>query len=219
MGSRDIVHIATSGTWQWHATTLGGDSSQRGITGTLLTSRQRRLCLQSWGELKRVQVALNEPERLSSKLLRQFQSARSADGVTETLDQSARTIELAAAFESAVQTHLKLTSVLYLTEDEQKYKARKAGVKPDPTPDFLIDSGANLVVGGVDVRWIEVKNFFGSTLGYHGKELLKQLTNYCDLYGPGAVIFSLGAGESVRQVLPPDVLVLASPGGGGPPPR
>ena len=118
-----------------------------------------------------------------------------------------------------MQTRLKRTGVLFLTEGEQKTKASKAGVRSNPTPDFLIDPEADFVVGGAKVGWIEVKNFFGSTLGYHGKELLKQRTNYCDLYGPGAVIFSLGAGESVRQVLPPDVLVLASPGGGGPPPR
>jgi hypothetical protein len=177
-------------------------------------------CLQELGmSAKEVQVALNEPNQLSAKLLREFQSARSADGVSETLEQSARTRELAAAFESAVQTRLKRTGVLFMTEDEQKSKASNAGVRFNPTPDFLIDPETNLVVGGAEVRWIEVKNFFGSTLGYHKQQLQKQLTNYRRLYGPGAVVFSLGAGESMRLVLPKGVLVLASPGGGSPPPR
>ena len=164
---------------------------------------------------KEAQVALNEPKKqLSAKLLREFQSARSADGVTETLEQSARTRDLAAAFESAVQTRLKRTGVLFLTEDEQKSKASNAGVRSNPTPDFLIDPETDLVVRGAEVRWIEVKNFFGTTLGYHKQQLHKRLTNYHRLYGPGAVVFSLGAGESMRSVL-----VLASPGGGSPPPR
>ena len=175
-------------------------------------------CLQQLGmSAKEAQMALNNPKQLSVDLLRQFQSARSADGVTETHDQSARTSELAVAFESAVGTRLSRTGVLFFTEDQQKKsKASKAGVRLDPTPDFLIDLDADFVVGGARVCWIEVKNYFGSALGYHRQQLLKQLANYQRLYGTGAVIFRFGAGESIRQILPPGVLVLASPTGGYP---
>ena len=175
-----------------------------------------------------VQVALDEPEiYLSSKMQHQFQSARSADGVTETLSQSARTKAFATGFEIAVKTRLQRAGISFLTEEEQTREAREAGTGQAPTPDFLIgsnradvdaDVGLLIALSGYEVRWIEVKNYFGSALGYHGKKLRKQLSNYSRLYGPGAVVFSIGAGESIHQVLPSDVVVLAAPGGGHPPP-
>jgi hypothetical protein len=154
--------------------------------------------------------ALNQPEAyLSGETLNMFHVARHADGVTQTADQDRNTAEYAAAFEREVEARLVAAGVPFLTEDAQK-RARPPGTPSVATPDFLIPSDFALVVG-VDrdeVRWIEVKNFFGSALGYHGKKIRSQFEKYRRLYGPGAVVFKCVAGESVLSVLPPDVIVL-----------
>jgi hypothetical protein len=67
------------------------------------------------------------------------------------------------------------------------------------------------IVGDAEVRWIEVKNFFGSALGYHRQKMRSLFEKYRRLYRPGAVVFRLAAGESVLSVLPPDVIVRKLP--------
>jgi len=154
-------------------------------------------------------VALSEPEtHLSGNTLCEFHAARRADGVTQTMMEDVRTHDRAVAFECAVKARLTEGGVAFLTEDDQKREAAAVGSRPQATPDFLIRGDVPLYIGAAEVRWIEVKNFFGSALGYHRSPMSKQFEKYRRLYGPGAVVFSLGAGESIRQVLPLDVIVI-----------
>lgn len=159
-------------------------------------------------------AALDDPElHLQGDTLRQFYAARAADSVTSTGAQDAATLAHATDFERAVQARLDAAGVAYYTEDDQKIRARRdtPGAPLVATPDFLMPPEFELTVGEAPVKWIEVKNFFGSALGYHAKKLSKQLGKYRRLYGPGAVVFKCGAGESVARVLPEGVVVLHMP--------
>jgi len=156
-----------------------------------------------------MQATLDDPEaHLSGHSLRQFHAARGADGVTKTLAQDQHIHVRSVAFEAAVETRLARFPVSFTTEEAQRASGTTPGTS---TPDFLISSDCELVIGGSKVGWIEAKNFFGSALGYQGKKMRAQFEKCHALYGPGAVVFSLGAGESIRQILPPGVIVLDAP--------
>jgi hypothetical protein len=107
---------------------------------------------------KAVQVALDRPEaHLSGDMLRQFHIARSADSVSQTLDEDELTKTFSAVFKLAVKTRLQRDCVSFHSEgDQRQQQKRGAGNQPThPTPDFLIHDDFKFVIGCADVRWIE----------------------------------------------------------------
>ena len=69
----------------------------------------------------------------------------------------------ATRLEDAVGAFLAAHGVRFRTQAQQQEDARRAGLPPAKTPDFLLLPGeAPLLVNGRPVRWIEVKRFYGA---------------------------------------------------------
>jgi hypothetical protein len=69
----------------------------------------------------------------------------------------------ATRLEDAVGAFLAAHGVRFRTQAQQQEDARRAGLPPAKTPDFLLLPGeAPLLVNGWPVRWIEVKRFYGT---------------------------------------------------------
>lgn len=163
-------------------------------------------------EATTVAEALNHPDvHLSGEYLNMYRDARHADSVTQTSDQKRKAHRPSASFKRYVEARLEAAGVAFITEDAQRRAQPEGTQSIPPTPDFLIPPDFSLVAGDAEVRWIKVNNFFGSALGYRRKSMTSKFEKYRRLYGPGAVVFKQGAGESVLSVLPPDVIVLALP--------
>jgi hypothetical protein len=78
------------------------------------------------------------------------------------------------------------------------YKTQESLIKETPysTPDFLLNS--KITIDKKDINWIEVKNFYGACTKFIYKKIQKQISKYIKLYGPGCLIFSLGACSDMK---------------------
>ena len=84
-------------------------------------------------------------------------------------EDHARILAAATRLEDAVGEFLTRHGVLFHTQAQQQAQqlaAQRRGLPfPTQTPDFLVDSRCKLLVNGVRVRWLEVKNFIGIARG------------------------------------------------------
>lgn len=79
--------------------------------------------------------------------------------------------------------------------------------RPNMTPDFVLTSDTN--INGIKVRWIDCKAYYGSgSMGIVGDGSLQRIvSDYANVYGPGAVVFSFGYCSALHEKLP-DILLL-----------
>ena len=121
----------------------------------------------------------------------------------------------AEQLEADVAALLAFHGVRFQTQAElvAEYKALDNSGDGRPTPDFLILSP--LLINGLRVRWIEVKNFYGAGIE---RGVLKwmptikiqaQIAKYIQEFGPdGAVILNYGYAQSFRNRTPLNVQLL-----------
>jgi Mor family transcriptional regulator len=93
-------------------------------------------------------------------------------------------------FEENIEEFLKDNHIKYKTQEELvEIQTAKYG-KPISTPDFLIET--DLVINGKSVKWIDAKNFYGSSVPFVQQNIERQVEKYLKNYGSGALVFSLG---------------------------
>mmetsp|Transcript_15941 Transcript_15941/g.36774 ORF Transcript_15941/g.36774 Transcript_15941/m.36774 type:complete len:426 (+) Transcript_15941:161-1438(+) len=128
--------------------------------------------------------------------------------------------ESARIFEVAVEDFLKQCWIDYMTEDQQRQKARSDAVTLTVTPDFLLPkpvllrkvrtkkhSGKSTVLPGERrIHWIEAKMYYGASTIPHGGSgavgsVLAQAQKYVDHFGEGAFLFMMGCGEQLAADL------------------
>ena len=111
-----------------------------------------------------------------------------------------------ARAENAVGSTLARLGIAAESEAEQ----RAAG--STCTPDYMLRRAA--VINGQEVRWIEVKLFFGAGIMRKSwapsLQAIKQAKRYMEAYGPGAVVFAKGHSEALARRMPFGVLLLDS---------
>jgi len=149
----------------------------------------------------------------------QLQQARAADIITRELldttteDKLYKTIisstterkkKKATEFEKRVENKLVELSVKFVTEDD--IRTKMGGVYA--SPDFVVEGGVN--IAGKKVYWIDAKGYFGSDMDSVRVPLIRQSTKYNEIFGPGAVVFSLGFTQSLATAVPGVILVSAS---------
>ena len=98
-------------------------------------------------------------------------------------------------FEKDIEKLLIKNNIKYKTQDTLSNEQIKKYGKSICTPDFLILS--QLVINGIDIKWIDAKNFYGSNNKFVINSIKKQTEKYIKSYGSGAVIFKLGCNEKL----------------------
>jgi hypothetical protein len=93
-------------------------------------------------------------------------------------------LQQSLAFEKQVESILITHNITYKTQEMLIKES------PYSTPDFLLTS--ELKIHNNIIRWIEVKNFYGTCTKFNHKKIQEQINKYIKLYGNGCLIFSLG---------------------------
>jgi len=121
----------------------------------------------------------------------------------------------AMKFEQTIENYLMLHSnVPFLTENDQRQRHYASNVmtRMPPTPDFLFPSPVlvhnrlNTTCNNLPIYWLEAKMFYGaSTIPRDEKSavgrILTTAEKYVDRYGPGAIVFAYGCGETLARAL------------------
>lgn len=139
-------------------------------------------------------------------------------GERNDIDESAR------IFEVVVEKFLKKCSVEYLTEEDQKKKAKEKQTTLKATPDFVLPKPMLLqkirkneskaskrknnpaVLEERTIHWIEVKMYYGASSIPHGSKgavgsVLAKSQKYVDYFGEGAILFMMGCGDKLAAEL------------------
>ena len=101
-------------------------------------------------------------------------------------------------FEEDINKILSINNIKFKTQNDlTKEQIEKYG-KPICTPDFLLES--TLIINGININWIDAKNFYGSNTSFVKKNIQKQTSKYLKVYGDGAIIFKLGFNEEIEKI-------------------
>eukprot|EP00536_Pseudo-nitzschia_multiseries_P007227 jgi/Psemu1/256064/estExt_Genewise1Plus.C_1670017 len=135
-------------------------------------------------------------------------------GTFDVINESAR------LFEVAVEDFLKRCWIDYMTEHEQRQKAKDDEVTLTVTPDFLLrkpvllrkvrmkKNNRKTTVPPEErtIHWIEAKMYYGASSIPHGSSgavgsVLAQAQKYVDHFGEGAFLFMMGCGQQLAADL------------------
>jgi len=120
--------------------------------------------------------------------------------------------QAARLFEKAVHAFLRDEGARFLTEEEQRARAREAGATLPPTPDVLFN--APTTINGVSVNWLECKLFYGCAMlaGYGNLpvgKLAATARRYRDAgLGEGGFVFGQGFCADLHEYIPDAVIML-----------
>jgi hypothetical protein len=135
-------------------------------------------------------AAMAAPRRLPPELAAQAAAVAKAD--LGSPFHSGRTRAAAQAFEDAVGARLRALGLDFETEADLRGAARAAGAPaPALTPDFLL-RGAEAVINGRPVFWLDAKDYPAVDSPLVMKSLRAQAAKYTASFGPGAFVFGGG---------------------------
>jgi hypothetical protein len=106
-------------------------------------------------------------------------------------------------FENKIQTILNNYNIKYKTQEDLAKEQKKSKGRATITPDFLLKE--KILINGVEIKWIDAKNYFGTNTNYLKKNIKKQMKKYIDKWGQGAIIFNLGFSSKLEL---PDILFI-----------
>jgi hypothetical protein len=138
-------------------------------------------------------------KHISSRELELIQQAKQLDQTSYSNDPAER--ESSMKWETSLYNYLHMRNVSYIKEDVF-VEAGSAS-----TPDCLLLD--DVYINGKLIRWIDSKNFYGTTKSrIFLKNLMRQTAKYENFFnGPGAIIYRLGFSASLEQQLPNSLLL------------
>ena len=54
------------------------------------------------------------------------------------------------------------------------------------------------MINGKVIKWLEIKNFYGSNTKYFKKKVQNQVDKYYKEWGPGCIVFRYGFNETLK---------------------
>jgi hypothetical protein len=151
-------------------------------------------------ELKR---AMSEESDLDERDRLELARAREADMITT--DQRPGQLANADLFEAEIEKYLRSNGIRFKRQDELTQEQTHFFQAPFSTPDFLLVD--EVFINGHQVRWIDAKNYYGSSdVIMQVQSMKKQANRYVGYWGPGAMVFALGYCSELT--LPASVLKL-----------
>jgi hypothetical protein len=142
----------------------------------------------------KIKIKSNLIKKLDDKDKKQLEMAMDNDIVSQ-LDQDDIQKE-SINYENKIKRALERKNIKFKTQEqlveEQKLKYGKA-IK---TPDFLLDS--KIMINGKVIKWLEIKNFYGSNTKYFKKKVQNQVDKYYKEWGTGCIVFRYGFNEKLK---------------------
>ena len=141
---------------------------------------------------------------MSARDKEELAAAKAVDHTSYAEEDSTERIR-SADWEESLYTYLDGSGVRYLNESTLKELGSPS------TPDcVLLD---NCYVNGRLVRWIDMKNYYGSSASKHFVDkLIKQVSRYDNEFGgPGAIVYKLGHSRGLAEQLPGTLLLDRGP--------
>lgn len=113
-------------------------------------------------------------------------------------------IKKAEEFEDKVALYLDKLNVKYKTQKELYEEQLKEEGIVTITPDFLILN--KFYINGVQINWIDAKNFYGANSNFVYTKIKKQTKKYIKEWGKGALVFNLGYSSvmNINNIIPID---------------
>lgn len=143
----------------------------------------------------KIKAVLKNPSLLKNKRdEEQLQTALQLDIVSSS-DQT-KSLLLSQQYEKCVEDMLIKNKINYKTQEQLTEEQIKKYGKPVNTPDFLLLD--DVVINGKPVKWIDAKNFYGSTYPVMKKKIDKQVQKYISKWGCGAIIFNRGFSSRLK---------------------
>lgn len=102
----------------------------------------------------------------------------------------------AIEFEKQIELFLKKNNIKYETQNDLIKKQLMENKNITITPDFLIKSP--LIINGIEINWIDAKNYYGSNIRMVIKNIYKQTKKYIKAYGNGCIVFKLGFNDKLK---------------------
>jgi hypothetical protein len=104
-------------------------------------------------------------------------------------------------YEEYLAEFLRSHNVKFVTQSEIIDKAKKQGITPHATPDFLFISKVS--INGKRIYWMDAKHSYGMNIPIVKSSLEKQMKKYINLWGQGAIVFSAGFSNelSIKNVI------------------
>ena len=122
------------------------------------------------------------------------------------------TLKKADKCEQDIADYLKSQNIGFFTQNDLTKLHEDAKVRCRVTPDFLLHG--KVIINNKPVRWLEVKNYYGSNCKYIPiwlkNQAVDQARKYTEAFGPGAILFKYGCSAEMRELFSNDVLILDS---------
>jgi hypothetical protein len=118
-----------------------------------------------------------------------------ANDIIANVDQSIAS-NRANDYEEYIANFLTNHNISFITQTQIIEAAKKKGITPKATPDFLFIS--KVYINGERVYWMDAKHSYGMALPIIKESLKKQMTKYINLWGKGVVVFSAGFSENLK---------------------
>merc|ERR1711968_42600 len=99
-------------------------------------------------------------------------------------------------FEKKIGKLLKKKEISFKTQEDLTIEQKKEFGKAVITPDFLLDE--EVIINNKLIKWIEVKNFYGSQVKHFKKSIKKQISKYYEKWGTGCIVFRNGFNEDLN---------------------
>jgi hypothetical protein len=106
--------------------------------------------------------------------------------ITSQMDQTELQKE-SIEFEIKIAKVLKKKEVRFKTQEDLIKEQEEMYGKAIITPDFLLDE--EIIINDKKVKWIEVKNFYGSNVKHFRNSVKKQINRYYNKWGRGCIVY------------------------------
>nr|QFG74333.1 MAG: hypothetical protein [Megaviridae environmental sample] len=99
-------------------------------------------------------------------------------------------------YENDIAIFLNTNDVRYKTQEQLIEDQKKTKGYAYATPDFLLDE--KIIINNHMIKWIEVKNFYGTNVRFIKKKIQKQIDKYHKIWGFGCLVFRYGIYENLK---------------------
>ena len=99
-------------------------------------------------------------------------------------------------YEEKIAHFLDKKNIEYETQEKLISQQKEEKGYSYATPDFLLKN--KIIINNKEIKWLEVKNFYGSDIKFIKKKIQKQIDKYYKIWGFGCVVFRYAFYENLK---------------------
>lgn len=115
--------------------------------------------------------------------------------ITSQIDQD-QVLDESIKYEQKIERALNKKNIKFKTQEDLANEQMEELGYVKITPDFLFEK--DIEINGEKVKWMEVKNFYGSNIKYFKNKIKKQLNKYYQKWGKGCIVFRYGFNDTLK---------------------